>query len=57
MQLQDRVRIFHENNCRGLITSTEEGGIAVLRCSECGKIVGTVNAGVLAQLANLAPAA
>jgi len=56
MHLQDRVRIFHEPDCPGIITSAvDDAGRIVLRCAECRKIVGEVEAVVLAQLIDLIP--
>lgn len=48
MTFEDSARIFHEPDCEGLIVS----GFTAdeLRCSECGKIVGTVEPAVLGAI-------
>ena len=55
MQLQDRVRIFQERECPGVITSAFEAGRDVLKCAECGRIVGIIETGILTQLIELIP--
>ena len=50
MKIEEAARIFHEPDCEGLIISHHS---RQLRCSECGKIVGSVEPAVLAAIVEM----
>jgi hypothetical protein len=54
--IQDKLRVFHDYaDCRGIIVSTDQGGETTLKCAECGKKVGKLDAGLLNQLIEQIP--
>ena len=52
MKLELSVLLFHtyDNDCPGLIVSREDGWLV---CAECGKPVGQLEPGLLAQIIDL----
>jgi hypothetical protein len=50
LKFEGAALIFHEPNCPGMIVSHDP---RQLRCSECGKIVGTIEPAVLRDIIQL----
>jgi len=55
MHIEDRVRIFHEPDCPGIIISQEMDSGNLLKCAECGKTAGAIEPAILSQILGLIP--
>ena len=55
MNLQDRVRIFHEPDCAGIIISQELDSGILLKCAECGNTAGAIEPAILSQILDFIP--